>query len=135
MGTPALKSSSRSILIVDDSTEWRARVREMLEEQPELQIVGEACDGFLAVHRAAQLHPDLVLLDIGMPVMNGFDAADQIKLLSPRSKIVFLTQEDDTDIRDAALAAGAHGFVLKANAVTELFPAISTALRNGHSPN
>ena len=102
-----------SILIVDDSAAWRTLVQEMLQEQPELQIIGEACDGLEAIYRVTKLHPDLVLLDIGMPVMNGLDAADTIRQVSPRSRIVFLTQEDDVDIRDAALAAGAHGYVLK----------------------
>jgi len=69
-----------------------------------LQIVAEACDGFQAVHKA-ELFPDLVLLDIGMPVLNGLDAADQVRRISPRSKIVFLTLNNDGDIRRAALDA------------------------------
>src|ERR1051326_6446148 len=60
-----------SILIVDDSTGWRAIVREILKAQPGLQLVAEACDGLDAVYKATKLHPDLVLLDIGTPVMNG----------------------------------------------------------------
>jgi len=121
-----------AILIVDDSAKWRTRVCEILEDQPELQIVAQACDGFQAVCRAAQLYPDLVLLDIGMPVMNGLDAANQIKRVSPRSRIVFLTQENDTNIRDAALAVGAHGYVLKINAESKLLSTIAAVLRNGH---
>lgn len=121
-----------SILIVDDSAEWRIRVREILAEQPELQIVAEACDGLEAVHRATQLLPDLILLDIGMPVMNGLDAADKIMRVSPRSRIVFLTQEDDTDIRDAALESGAHGYVLKTHAASKLLSTIAAALSDGH---
>ena len=123
-----------SILIVDDIAEWRARVREILEEQSEWQIVGEACDGFQAVQKATELHPDLVLLDIGMPVLNGLDAAAQIRRISTRSKIMFLTQEDDSDVRSAALAAGAHGYVLKINAESELLTTIAAVLRNGHRP-
>ena len=121
-----------SILIVDNSATWRAYVREILEKQPELQIVAEAPDGLEAVHRALLLHPDLVLLDIEMPVMNGLDAADTIRQVSRQSKIVFLTQENDADIRDMALAAGAHGYVLKMNAKQELLSAIAAALRNRH---
>jgi DNA-binding NarL/FixJ family response regulator len=123
-----------SILIVDDSTEWRAIVREILKAQPGLQLVAEACDGLDAVYKATKLHPDLVLLDIGMPVMNGLDAADTIRQVSPRSRIVFLTQEDDADIRDAALEAGAHGYVLKMNAASQLLSTIAAVLRNGHHP-
>lgn len=99
-----------------------------------MQIVAEACDGIQAVHSAAQLHPDLILLDIGLPVMNGLDAADKIRQVSPRSKIVFLTQENDADIRDTALAAGAHGYVVKSNAERELLGTIAAVLRNGHHP-
>jgi DNA-binding NarL/FixJ family response regulator len=123
---------SGSILIVDDSAAWRTCVRGILEKQPELQIVAEACDGVEAVHRATELHPDLVLLDIGMPVMNGMDAAGKIRRVSPRSKIVFLTQENNADIRDAALEAGAHGYILKSNAERELLGTIAAVLRNGH---
>jgi len=114
-----------SVLIVDDAAQWRARVREILEKQPEWQIVGEACDGFQAVRKAAELRPDLVLLDIGMPVMNGLDAADEIRRILPRSRIVFLTLESDADVRSAALAAGAHGYVLKTDAESRLVTTIA----------
>ena len=117
-----------SVLIVDDLAEWRARVRKILERQPALQIVAEACDGFQAIARAAELKPDLVLLDIGMPVLNGLEAAGQIQTSSPQSKIVFLTQESDAGIRRTALDAGARGYVLKSNAVSELLPTIGAIL-------
>ena len=120
------------ILIVDDAAEWRLRVREILETRPELQIVGEAGDGLQGIQRAVELNPDLVLIDIGMPILNGIEAAKQILRTAPRSKIVFLTQERDCDIRGAALDVGAVGYVLKANAATELIPSIVAVLRNGH---
>ena len=96
-----------------------------------MQIVAEAHDGFQAVRRAAELNPDLVLLDIGMPVMNGLDAADQIQRISPQSKIVFLTQENDVDVQSAALAADAHGYVLKLNAQSKLLSTIAAVLGDG----
>jgi len=120
------------LLIVDDSANWRARVREILKKQPELQIVAEACDGSQAVRIAAELQPDMVLLDIGMPVLNGIDAAEQIRRDSPQSKIVFLTQENDIDVRRAALATGAEGYVVKMNAERELLRTIATVLGDGH---
>ena len=128
---PRNSCTTASILIVDDVSEWRVRVREILEMQPGFEIVGEACDGFQAIQRAAELHPDLVLLDIGMPVLSGLEAAAHIQQISPQSKIVFLTQESDADVRIAALARGANGYVLKVNSATELLPAIDAAL-NAH---
>jgi DNA-binding NarL/FixJ family response regulator len=124
-----------SILIVDDVAEWRDRARRILEKQPQWLIVAEACDGAQAVERAEELNPDLVLLDIGMPVLNGFEAAGQIQRILPDSKIVFLTQERDADIRIAALDAGAHGYVVKADAASELIPAITAALCSEHRLN
>lgn len=121
-----------SILIVDDSADWRAEVRKLLTGQPKLQIVADACDGYQAVRRAAELHPDLVLLDIGMPGLNGLDACREIRQVSPRSKILFLTQENDAAIQDAAVGAGGLGYVLKINAKSELLPTIAAVLLNHH---
>ena len=103
----------------------------ILETQPNLQIVAEAGDGFQVIQRAGELHPDLVLLDIGMPVLSGVETAAHIQQISPQSKVVFLTQESDADLRRSVLAGGAKGYVLKANSATELLPAIEAAL-NGH---
>jgi len=86
------------------------------------------------VLKAAELRPDIVLLDIGMPALNGIQAAEKIRQTTPGSKIVFLTQDNDTELRRAAaFSTGAEGYVLKTNAVTDLFPAIATALCNRHS--
>ena len=81
-----------------------------------------------------QLSPDLVLLDIGMPVLNGLEAAARIRRASSRTKIVFVTQDNDADLWRAALAAGAEGYVLKANAASELLPTITAALLNRSRP-
>jgi len=132
---PSRCSSPRaSILIVDDVAEWRNRLRELLRVRPEWEIVGEARDGLEAVHRVMQLSPDLVLLDIGMPVLNGLEAAARIRRASSRTKIVFVTQDNDADLWRAALAAGAEGYVLKANAASELLPTITAALLNRSRP-
>lgn len=127
--------SSVRILVADDMAEWRSQVREILCGWSEWQIIGEACDGLEAVQKALKLCPDLVLRDIGMPVMNGFHAAVKIREAAHVSKIVFLTQNDDPELRSAAVTVGADGYVLKTNAATELSSAISIALRNGHRPN
>lgn len=122
------------ILVADDFAEWRARICQMLQERTEWRIVGEASNGLQAVQKASELHPDVVFLDIGMPVMNGIEAAIQIQRVSPNSKIVFVTQEDDPDVRSAATLAGGKGFVLKANAASELLPMIAAVLRESRQP-
>jgi len=82
-----------------------------------------------AVQKAAELRPDIVLLDVDMPVLNGIEAANKIREVTPQSRIVFVTQDGDADLKAAALAAGAEAYVLKANAATELLPVIAAALQ------
>jgi len=120
------------IVVADDYAEWRVRVRSMLQAQPEWEVIGEACDGVEVVQRAMELRPDIVLLDIGMPIMNGIEAARRIRQTSPASRIIFVTQESDADTRIAALAIGAEAYLLKANAASELLPAIEAVLQDGH---
>ena len=121
-----------SILVVDDLPAWRARVQSILRARPEWEPIYEACDGLQAVEMANELSPDIVLLDIGMPRLNGIEAARQIRLAGLRSKIIFLTQENDADIRETALSTGAEAYLLKVNVGRQLLPAIEAALRNGH---
>ena len=123
---------SARVLIVDDYEPWRRFVCSILNKQPNLQIVGEACDGAQAVQKATEQRPNIVLIDIAMPALNGIEAAKQIRQNSPDSKIIFLTQTADEDIKKAALETGADGYVLKANAASDLLPAIAAALCNGH---
>jgi DNA-binding NarL/FixJ family response regulator len=100
--------------------------------RPEWQIVCETSDGLRAVEKAAELCPDVVLLDIGMPAVNGIDAVEKIRQISPHAKIVFLSQNSSNEVKQAALATGAEGYVLKLNAASKLIPAIAAALRDGH---
>jgi len=95
-----------------------------LQERPGWQIVGQACDGLEAVQRSAELAPDLVILDIGMPFLNGIEAAKQIRQVSPATKIIFLTQDNDADLEKAALALGAEAYVVKSNVASALLPTI-----------
>lgn len=130
--TSIISMSTACILLVDDFAEWRAEVRSILQEWPELNVVHEASDGLEAIVKAAELQPDLILLDIGLPGLNGFEAATRIRKASPRSRIIFLTQESDSQIRDAAFATGATEVVLKQSVLSELLPAIEAALEDGH---
>lgn len=123
--------SGVSILVADDFAPWRDQARNLLQERPEWQVI-EACNGEEAVQKAAKLHPDIILLDIGMPILNGLEAAEKIREAMPHSKIIFVTQDGDADVRAAALAAGAEDYLLKHNAATLLLPALETALRNRH---
>ena len=128
-----LNSSTASfrILLVDDYEDWRNQVRLLLRERPEWRIIGEVSDGLEAVQKAEELKPDLILLDMGLPNVNGIEAARRIHQLSPNSKIVFLSADNSLDVVQAALSTGAHGFVHKARAQSELLPAIDAVLRGG----
>lgn len=114
--------------MVDDFSPWRDQIRSLLTARPTWTIIGEASDGREAVEKASELDPDIILLDVGMPRLNGIEAAKIIRETCPRSKIVFVTQDGDDEIRDAAMRAGAMAYVSKANAGTELAEAITTAL-------
>jgi DNA-binding NarL/FixJ family response regulator len=116
-----------SVLVADDFMPWRAQTRSLLQQRPEWQIV-EACDGLEAVHKAAELRPDIVLLDIAMPVLNGIEAAQKIREASPNSRIIFVTMDGDADLKAAALATGAQAYLSKARAASELLPTIAATL-------
>jgi DNA-binding NarL/FixJ family response regulator len=116
------------ILIVDDYEFWRYCVVSILKEHPEFEIVGEGSDGLDAIEMSAELQPDIVLLDIGLPELNGFEAAREIRKVSSASRIVFLTQSRDEDLVNEARNVGALGFVSKMDAAGELVPALKAAL-------
>lgn len=120
--------STIRVLVVDDFQAWRRFVCSTLQKNPDVQVVGEASDGLEAVHRAKELQPDLIVLDLGLPTLNGIEAARQIRKLTPESKILFLTQESSADVIQAALNSGAQGYVLKARAAIDLLPAVKAIL-------
>jgi|SRR5271155_23543 len=123
-----MSPSTVRVLVVDDYEPFRRLVCSMLGERPALQIVGEASDGLEAVRQAEELKPDLILLDIGLPTLNGIEAARQIRSLAPESKIIFLTQESSADVVREALSLGAWGYVVKARAGSDLLPAVEAVL-------
>jgi DNA-binding NarL/FixJ family response regulator len=116
--------SSLRILVVEDFAPFSQFIRSTLAERRDVQVIGEASDGLEAVHRAEELKPDLILLDIGLPTLNGIEAARQIRQLCPESKIIFVSQESDADIVQEALSFGALGYVVKTMAGGELLTAI-----------
>jgi len=120
------------ILIVDDYEFWRYCVVSMLKDYPEFEIVGEGSDGLDAIDMSAELRPDIVLLDIALPELNGFEAAREIRKVSPGSNIVFLAQSRDEALVNEAARVGARGYVSKMDAASELVPAIKAALTNKH---
>ena len=100
----------------------------MLAGVRELQVIGEVSDGLEAVRRAVKLKPDLVLLDIGLPTLNGIEAARQIRGLAPECKIIFVSQESSADVVQEALSVGALGYVVKARAGSDLLAAVEAAI-------
>ncbi|HET6179942.1 MAG TPA: response regulator transcription factor [Candidatus Sulfotelmatobacter sp.] len=121
-----------NILVVDDSDRWRSVARSILENIPSFRVVGEARDGLEAIKKAAALVPDVVLLDVGMPHLNGIEAAKKIRQACASSIIIFLTQESDSDVRRAALATGAFAYVLKPSAGHELRTVVEMATLTAH---
>ena len=121
----------RKILIVDDDMRLRQFVRELFSPEEDLQIIGEAVDGQEAIHKAQELQPDLVLMDITMPRMNGLDVTRQLKKILPELVIIILTIHDMDEYRKAAIASGASAYVLKKAMMAELLPAVRMALSEG----
>jgi DNA-binding NarL/FixJ family response regulator len=125
----------REIVVVDDCKEWRRIVSSILGTKPELRVIAEATDGAEAVQNAEELRPDLIVLDIGLPRLNGINAAEEIFEVSPASKILFLSGISDPDVVQVALSTGASGYVHKHNAATDLLPAVLAALDGARTEN
>jgi DNA-binding NarL/FixJ family response regulator len=87
-----------------------------LEQGTQCEVVGEAADGLQAVEQAEKLHPELILLDLGLPTLNGMEAARRIRKVSPESKILFVTHNSSPEIAQGALRLGARGYLLKSDA-------------------
>jgi DNA-binding NarL/FixJ family response regulator len=124
-----MENSSRRVLVVEDSEPFRKFISSTLGKRSELRIVGEVTDGLEAVQQAEKSHPDLILLDIGLPMLNGIEAARRIRTFSPDSKILFVSQEFSADVVHGALGTGAHGYVVKTDAGRELLKAVDAVLR------
>jgi DNA-binding NarL/FixJ family response regulator len=123
-----LETPSIRVLVVEDFEPFQRMICSTLTERPEFHIVGKVADGLEAVQKAEELQPDLIILDIGLPSLNGMDAARRIRKLSPKSKIVFMSQESSADVVQEALVLGALGYVVKAYAGRELSAAVDAVL-------
>ena len=117
------------ILLVDDFGPFRKHVRSLIMKRAEWVVLCEVSDGLEAVQKAEELQPDLILLDIGLPRLNGIEAARRIRKLSPGSKILFVSQELSADLVHEALATGARGYVVKTDVGSELLTAVDAVLR------
>jgi len=117
------------VLVVDDSEVIRRGVCTLLEGQPELRVVSVASDGLEAVEQAEEQQPDVILLDISLPRLNGIEAARQIRRVAPRAKILFLSQYDTWATAREALKTGARGYVVKSDAALELIPGVWSVWR------
>ena len=114
------------VLLADDHETLLARVRSIL--CPDFEVVGTVANGRDAVTEVRRLDPDVLVIDISMPVLDGLQAASQLRRKACRTKVVFLTVHEDQDYVDAAFAAGASGYVTKSHVTSDLVPAIREAL-------
>lgn len=121
--------ASVRILVVDDYEPFRRFICSTMEQRLGLQVIGEASDGLEAVQKSEELQPDLIFLDLGLPKLNGIEAARQIRKRSPTSKILIVSQESSADIVNEAFNTGVLGYVVKAHAGGELVPAVEMVLR------
>ena len=127
-GGACLESSLVRILVVDDFEPFRSLVSTMLLASPQFEVVAEAANGLDAVQKADELKPDLILLDIDLPKLNGFEVARNVRRLSPNSRILFVSANTFPDVARAALNTGASGYVVKFDAAVELLAAIKAVL-------
>jgi two-component system response regulator NreC len=117
------------VLVVDDFEPFRDFVCSVLEKKPQLQVICKAQDGLEAVQQARKLQPDLIVIDVGLPKMHGIEAIRQIREHLPRSKVLFVSQNSDADVVQRAFEVGGNGYVLKAQAGSDLLPALEAVLQ------
>jgi DNA-binding NarL/FixJ family response regulator len=114
--------------VVDDSEPWRRFASSTLRKKPGLQVVGEATNGLEAFQKVVELEPDLILMGIGVPSVNGIEAARRIREMVPEAKIIFLSEEPSFEVVQKAMSLGASAFVVKNMAANELVTAVETVL-------
>jgi DNA-binding NarL/FixJ family response regulator len=128
MHTEEVRMSLVRILVVDDFSPWQDFVRVCLKERSDVRILDVASNGLEAIQKAADLQPDLILLDISLPEIGGIEAAERIRQLVPKIKIIFLTGHADPEIVQNAFRAGGDGYVLKWDAAEDLMVGMESVL-------
>lgn len=116
------------VLVIDDYEPWRRFITSTLRKMPEFQVVGEGADGTEAIEKAQGLQPDLILLDIGLPKLDGIKASLKIRECAPKARILFFTENSSPDIAEEAMRSG-DGYVVKAGAAEEFLPAVEAVLQ------
>ena len=124
-----LDMAAMRVLVAEDFAPFWQVIRSTLAERPEVQVIDEVADGLEAVQKAELLEPDLVLLDIGLPTLNGMEAARQIRKRVPASKIIFVSQESSSEVVQEAFKLGAWGYVVKTRAACDLLAAVDAFLQ------
>jgi DNA-binding NarL/FixJ family response regulator len=124
-----MAGSAIRVLVADDHEPLRRFVSSTLEKQRQMRLVGEASDGLAALWKAQELQADIILLDIGLPKLNGFEVARRIRERVPQLRIVFFSTDCSNQMVEAALRLGADGFIVKSDAGTDLVPALEAVLQ------
>ena len=119
------------VLVVEDHEPFRRVICELLQQRRDLLIVGEAADGLDAIRQAEALRPDVVILDIGLPMLNGIEVAGHIRAKVPNAKLMFVTNESSLEVVEQAFNRGAHGYVYKPRAHRDVLPVLEAILRGG----
>jgi DNA-binding NarL/FixJ family response regulator len=119
------------VLVVEDYEPFRRIVCQLLQERPDVSIVGEAADGLDAIRQAEALRPDVVVLDIGLPMLSGIEVARRIRAVLPDTKLMFVTIESSLEVVKQAFRTGAHGYVYKPRAQRDVLPVLDAIIRGG----
>lgn len=118
------------VLAVDDSVRWQIYILKSFRTESDLKIVAQVGDGLQAVQKAAELCPDIIVMDLSLPSINGLEATRRIRGVSAHSKVLFFSEHSSKDLIAAAFEAGAHGYVLKSDAAFDLVTGVRAILKN-----
>jgi DNA-binding NarL/FixJ family response regulator len=124
-------TSIHRVLVVEDHEPFRQVVRGLLDHRPDVQIVGEAADGMDALRQAEAHRPDVVLLDIGLPMLSGMEVADRLRETVPDARVMFVTNESSVEVMESAFRRGARGYVYKPRALRDVVPVFDAIVRGG----